>query len=75
MQKDRYGHKDKKRRLDEEVKEIINLSVFDESDPEEHQIKIMFGCGVYFGLRGNMEHYGLEVRNITHSTFPGQHSF
>ena len=48
---------------------------FDESDPEEHQIKILFGCGVYFGLRGNIEHCDLDVRNITHGTFPSQHSF
>ena len=52
---------------------LIDISVFDESDPSQHQQKILFGCGTKFGLRGNDEHTLLEVRNIIRGDFSIQH--
>ena len=38
-------------------------------------MKILFGCGVYFGFRGQNEHVLLETSNITHGSFPLDHPF
>jgi len=52
---------------------LIDISVFDENDPSQHQMKLLYGCGCKFGLRGNEEHTLLEVRNITRGHFSTQH--
>ena len=61
--------------MDEASVEKIDLSKFDESDPRQHMMKILFGCGIYFGFRGNSEHVFLEVSNFTHGEFPQRHLF
>jgi hypothetical protein len=38
----------------------VNLSKFDESDPDQFRKKIMVGCGIYFGFRGAKEHVFLR---------------
>ena len=70
-----YGKLDTSKRLDENEKELIDLSCFDENDPRQHQMKILFGCGIYFGFRGKNEHVFLEIHNFTHGTFPSTHPF
>ena len=51
----------------------VDISIFDESDPQEHQMKLLYGCGCNFGLRGNDEHTSLEVWNIVHGYFDSLH--
>ena len=70
-----YGKLDASKRLDEREKEKIDLSCFDEKDARQHQMKLLFGCGIYFGFRGKDEHVFLETNNITHGTFPSNHPF
>ena len=54
---------------------MIDLSKFDENDPSQHQMKILFGCGAKYGFRGNSEHTFLEVSSIVHGTFPKRHPY
>ena len=54
---------------------VIDLSKFDENDPREHQMKLLVGCGLYYGFRGQVEHTNLEVSNFTHGSFPSNHPF
>ena len=61
--------KNRKTRLSECDADKVCISSFDESDPEQHTDKIMFGCGVQLGLRGNMEHQNLEVSHIKQGKF------
>ena len=61
--------------MKEENEELLGIDKFDEIDPRQHQMKLLFGCGVKFGLRGSGEHTYLEVRNITHGFFPKNHPF
>ena len=51
------------------------ISVFDESDPKQHTMKVLFGCGLYFGFRGRMEHHDLLKRNIGTGIFEEGHQF
>ena len=53
----------------------IDLSMFNEDDPREHQMKLLFGCGIMFGFRGSDEHTNLEVRNITRGDFASGHPY
>ena len=70
-----YAKKDQSKRLDESDQEKIDLAKFDEQDPRQHQMKLLFGCGIHFGFRGSKEHVFLETSNITHGTFPSGHPF
>ena len=54
---------------------LVDISKFDENDPAQHQMKILFGSGIMYGLRGNMEHTYMEVSNITHGEFPVGHPY
>ena len=47
----------------------VKLSSFDESDPRQHQMKILFGCGAKFGFRGSKEHVFLELRHVRKGEF------
>ena len=67
--------KDVRKKMSDEDADKIDLTLLDENDPEQHQIKLKFICGIYFGLRGNEEHTFLEVRHFTHGTFPKGHRF
>ena len=73
--KDGYAKKSQSACLKEEVQELIDLSKFDENDPVQHQIKILFGCGKDYGFRGNSEHTFLEVMNVVHGKFPTRHPY
>ena len=70
-----YAKKDENKRLDQSEQEMIDLSKFNESDARQHQMKLLFGCGIYFGFRGSTEHVTLEVSNMTHGSFPSTHPF
>ena len=70
-----YGKLDTSKRLDENEKELIDLSCFDENDPRQHQMKLLFGCGIYFCFQEKNEHVFLEIHNFTHGTFPSTHPF
>jgi len=59
--------------MEQSETDLIDISVFDENDPSQHQMKLLYGCGCSFGLRGNEEHTLLEVRNITHGLFGSKH--
>ena len=51
----------------------MDLSKFDEEDPYQHLIKLLFASGLQGGFRGNTEHSNLEVHRITKGTYPPEH--
>ena len=53
----------------------IDLTIFDENDPEEHMIKLLFICGIFFGFRGSEEHVKMECRRLTSGVFPVGHKW
>ena len=53
----------------EDAKKII-LSKFDESIPEQHQMKLLFGCGVYCAFCGCSEHTRLHTNQIVFGQYP-----
>ena len=53
----------------------IDLSAFDESDPEEHLMKIFLGNGLFAGLRGSSEHVSLLVAQIVSGIYSPSHPF
>ena len=53
----------------------VCISAFDEEDPKQHTMKILFGCGIYFGFRGRLEHHALEKAHIGVGTFEKGHRF
>ena len=55
--------------MDESDGVKLYLSKFDENDPTQHQMKLLFGCRIMSGFRGSDEHMNLEVRNITQGFF------
>ena len=68
-----YASPNKRRRLTLMDRKKIDLSVFDENDPRQHYMKILFGCGAEFGFRGSAEHVFLELHHIQRGTFPPGH--
>ena len=70
-----YGKLDATKRLDVSEKGKIDLSRFDENIPRQHQMKILFGCGISFGFPGKNKHVFLETNNFTHGTFAPTHPF
>ena len=50
-----------------------SLSKFDESNLQEHQAKVLFGCGCLMGFRGGEEHTYLKRSQITSGKFPDDH--
>jgi hypothetical protein len=61
--------------LSETDAQKVCISAFDEDDPKQHTMKILFGCGVYFGFRGRLEHHALEKAHIGVGTFEKGHRF
>ena len=53
----------------------MRLDVFDEDDPEQHQMKVLFGFGLYFAFRGSTEHSNLRQDQIYQGTFKPGHEF
>ena len=68
-----YGQANKKRRLAEDDVHLIDLSKFDEDDADQHQMKILFGCGAKLGFRGGDEHVSLGLSNVKKGRFPVGH--
>ena len=58
-----YAIKDATHKLTEENVNKIDLSVFDESIPEQHQMKMLMISGCFLGLRGSSEHTYLATRH------------
>ena len=75
LQQAGYGKRDSTKRIRQEDRSLLDISVFDENDPRQHQMKMLFGMGLVFGLRGSSEHTNLEIRNITHGEFPEGHPY
>jgi hypothetical protein len=61
--------------LSETDAQKVCISAFDEDDPKQHTMKILFGCGVYFGFRGRLEHHALEKAHIGVGTFEKGYRF
>ena len=53
----------------------LDLSLLDEDDLEQHIIKMLFICGIFFGFRGETEHTMMEVCQITSGVFPPGHKW
>ena len=68
-----YGQENPNRRLAHPDRIKVKLSMFDESDPRQHQMKILFGCGAKFGFRGSKEHVFLELRHVRKGEFEVGH--
>ena len=68
-----YAQEVKNRRLTFNNRKKISLAMFDERNPQQHQMKILFGCGAMFGFRGSAEHTYLELGNIRKGVFPPGH--
>jgi hypothetical protein len=49
--------------------EKIDLSKFDKSDPYQHMMKILFGCGVYCMFRGK-EHAAFNISQVKFGNYP-----
>ena len=67
-----YGIKNPNRKLTYKQMNKIDLLLFDESDPKQHLIKMMFAFGTQFALRGG-EHVELEMSNLSHGVFEEGH--
>ena len=62
---------DNRKRLNEADMQLVkDLSVFNESGPEQYMMKVLFSCGCIFGFCGSKEHTSMEVNKIEHNTFP-----
>jgi len=63
----------KKNRVAVEDSHKVVLSKFDESISEQHQMKCLVVCGVYFGFRGIEEHAQLLIEQIVQGVFEPGH--
>ena len=63
------------KRANEEKRDFIDISKFNENDPCQHQMKMLFRMGIYVGLHGNAEHTNLEIWNIMHRVFLHGHPY
>ena len=70
-----YAEKSTTNRLSESDADKVCISAFDESDPRQHTMKILFGCGLYFGFRGRSEHQNLEKEHIGTGIFQKDHAY
>ena len=52
---------------------MIKLEVFDENDPWEHMMKVLFGCGIYAAFRGCSEHVLFSPTTITRGVYPNNY--
>ena len=50
--------------------ELINLSIFDESNLDEHMMKVLFGCGLYAAFRGSAEHTYFSKSQVRFGKYP-----
>ena len=68
-----YATPNAQRRLTLSDRKKISLSLFNEADPQQHLMKVLFGCGAMFGFRGSAEHTYLELGHIRKGTFAPGH--
>ena len=68
-----YAQPKTNRRLTLNNRRKISLAMFDENNPEQHLMKVLFGCGAMFGFRGSAEHTYLELGHIRKGVFPAGH--
>jgi hypothetical protein len=64
-----YGNRADNVHLSASDAEKIDLSKFDESDPYQHMMKILFGCGVYCMFRGK-EHAAFNISQVKFGNYP-----
>ena len=50
--------------------EKIDISKFDETDPRQHIMKVLFGMGFYAAFRGSSEHALMKKSQISFGTYP-----
>ena len=50
--------------------EKIKLELFDEVDDRQHQMKLLFGCGLYPAFHGSSEHTNFCKQQILFGTYP-----
>ena len=63
------------RRLNEkDTMRVKDLSAFDENDPEQHCIKLLYGLGRVIGCRGG-EYTNFSISQIDHGEFPEDHDW
>ena len=66
---------DENRRLNEkDTMKVKDLTVFDEKDPEQHVIKLLYGLGRVIGCRGG-EYTNFLVSQILHGEFTEDHDW
>ena len=51
-----YATKDEHRHLNQSDGMRVDISMFNEDNPSEHQMNLLFGCGKMYGLRGSNKH-------------------
>ena len=68
-----YGTKNEACHLRAEDVEKISLAKFNENDPIQHMMKVLFGCGLYAGFRGNQEHTFFNIKQINQGHYPEKH--
>ena len=74
-QEDGYAQTNKKRRMTDDDMHLIDLAKFDEDDPSQHQMKLLFGCGSEFGFRGEAEHTLACIWMVKFGRFPRGHEW
>ena len=65
-----YGQRNKACSLSMLDVESIDLSKFDEDDPRQHQMKLLFGFGTFGAFRGYKEHHELPTAHIKKGVYP-----
>ena len=56
----------------EDAEKLI-LSKFDENDPNQHIMKVLFGMGMYCAFRGSTEHSMMTVAQVSIGSYPLSH--
>jgi hypothetical protein len=69
-----YGNRSDNTHLSAEDAERIDLSIFDEADPWQHMMKIMFGCGIYCMFRSK-EHAFFNVNQVKFGHYPRTYEY
>ena len=52
------------------VDKAKQLHKFNEDDPIQHMLKVMFGCGLYAGFRGSTEHAYFTTEMVSQGHYP-----
>ena len=57
----------------EDAEKARQLWKFDENDPAQHMMKVMFGCGIFAGFRGSTEHANFNIAQVTRGIYPDKY--